>query len=127
MNVKRVFAAAILLSGCSSVARVQTSESSAGTQSYAANDPRVRVMGRHMMEGGAVSFGASGVTFFFKFRGTALDVELERVSADTANHDWFTVVVDGGEPTRFRTQLRTRRYTLASGLPRGEHTVALSK
>ena len=84
-------------------------------------------MGRHVVNDGAVAFGASGVTFFIRFRGTALDVELERVSPDTANHDWFTVVIDGGEPTRFRTELHTRRYTIARGLQRGEHTLVLSK
>ena len=126
MNVKRLLAGALLLPGCAA-SRVHSADTSHGAQVYAATDSRVRIMGRHVMDGGAVTFGASGVTFFIKFRGTALDVELERMSPDTANHDWFTVVVDGGEPTRFRTLLHSQRYTLARDLSRGEHTVALSK
>jgi hypothetical protein len=127
MNVKHIFLASLLFGGCTASPRVPAADASGSARSYAASDARVRVMGRHLADGGAVSFGASGVTFFIRFRGTSLDVELERASADSANHDWFTVIVDGGEPSRFRTQARTTRYTLARGLPRGEHTVVLSK
>jgi lysophospholipase L1-like esterase len=127
MNVKQIVVASLLVGGCSSVARAPVVDGSGAAHLYAASDPRVRVMGRYLVDGQAVSFGASGVTFFIKFRGTSLDVELERASADTANHDWFTVVVDRGEPSRFRTRSRTQRYTLARDLPRGEHVVVLSK
>lgn len=126
MNVKRSVVALLLLAGCTSSGRV-SADRVGSAQVYAASDARVRVMGRYVVDSGAVSFGASGVTFFIRFRGSSLDVDLERASADTANHDWFTVVVDGGEPSRFRTRSSTTRYTLASGLPSGVHTVALSK
>jgi lysophospholipase L1-like esterase len=126
MNVKQIVVVSVLLAGCAPSARVPGADAG-GAQVYAASDARVRVMGRHLVDGGAVSFGASGVTFYIKFRGTSLDVDLERASADTANHDWFTVVVDGGEPSRFRTRSSITRYTLARGLQPGEHTVALSK
>jgi lysophospholipase L1-like esterase len=127
MNVKQIVVALLLLAGCSASSKLPRAGEGGGAHSYAASDPRVRVMGRSINDGGTVSFGASGVTFFIRFRGTSLDVDLERASADTADHDWFTVVVDGGEPTRFRTRSRTQRYSLARDLPPGEHTVVLSK
>src|SRR4051794_12271862 len=127
MNVKQILVVSLLLGGCRQSARTPSIDAGLGAQLYAAGDPRVRVMGRHLADGGAVSFGASGVTFFIRFRGTLLDVDLERPSADTADHDWFTVVFDGGEPVRFRTRAGTRRYALARNLRRrGEHTAVLS-
>ncbi|HEV7992181.1 MAG TPA: GDSL-type esterase/lipase family protein [Gemmatimonadaceae bacterium] len=128
MKAIPLLVASLSLLGCAASARAPAVDSPGSPRNgYAASDARVRVMGRRIADGGAVAFGASGVTFFIKFRGTSLDVELERASNDTANHDWFTVVVDGGEPSRFRTQPRTRQYSLARGLPLGEHTIALSK
>jgi len=126
MNVKLLPAALLITIGCAS-ARAPEAAVVARAPVYAASDARVRVMGRHRVAGDTVVFGASGVTFFIRFRGTTLDVDLERVSPDTANHDWFTVVVDGGEPSRFRTGTLTRRYPLARGLTNGVHMVALSK
>ena len=92
-----------------------------------AADDRVRVMGRHRVESdGSVRFGASGVTFAVRFRGTRLAAELEDEGRD-GGHNWFTVVVDGGEPRRFRTTPGQRDYVLAEGLAMGEHTLWLSK
>ncbi|PAP75995.1 AGE family epimerase/isomerase [Rubrivirga marina] len=92
-----------------------------------AADPRIRVMGRHRAEaGGAVDFGAAGVTFGIRFRGTRLAARLDDAFRD-GGHNWFTVVVDGGEPVRFRTRPGQHDYTLASGLDDGEHTLWLSK
>lgn len=100
----------------------------AGTlRTFPAADERILVMGRHRVDGGAVDFGASGVTFFARFDGTRLEVDLEDEFRDGTNHNWFTVVVDGGEPSRFRTEPGRRRYTLADGLAPGPHTLALSK
>ncbi len=107
----------LLLAGCS-----------AGVQPYPADTAPVQVMGRHLVAGdGSVAFGASGVTFFLKFRGATLSVELEDAAPDSAGHNWFTVVVDDGEPYRFRTEPGRHRYTLADGLSDGEHTLVLSK
>jgi lysophospholipase L1-like esterase len=96
-------------------------------RAYPATSNRIRVMGRHADGKRGVAFGASGVTFFMKFRGTAMEVELEDERRDSTSHNWFTIVVDSSEPFRIRTEPRTRRYTLVTGLPLGEHTLALSK
>ncbi len=92
-----------------------------------ASDDRVRIMGRHLVEDdGAVAFGASGVTFAVRFEGTRLVAEIEDEFRD-GGHNWFTVVVDEGEPTRVRTRPGQRAYVLADGLAPGEHTLWLSK
>ena len=93
-----------------------------------ARDPRVQVMGRHVAEaGGAVAFGASGVTFVVRFRGDRLAARLEDEFRGGTDYNWFTVVVDGGEPVRFRTRPGQDTYVLAEGLSSGEHTAWLSK
>ena len=117
-----MFAAAWLAGGCAG-----SRAGAPAMQTYPATSERIRVMGRHLREGDAVRFGASGVTFFIRFRGTALDVALDDQVADTNGHNWFTAVVDDGAPVRFRTAPGTPRYTVASGLRDGEHRVVLSK
>jgi len=95
---------------------------------YSASDERVRIMGRHLIEeDGAVAFAASGVTFFVRFQGTRLVARIDDEFRDGTGYNWFTVVVDGGEPVRFRTRPGQRDYVLAEGLPHGEHALALSK
>ncbi|HKG91494.1 MAG TPA: SGNH/GDSL hydrolase family protein [Gemmatimonadaceae bacterium] len=126
-NTRRLLACLLLLVGCSAAARTDTRADGSGAHAYPAADERILVMGRHAGDGRTVSFGAAGVTFYMKFRGTGIDVELQDDHRDSTSHDWFTAVVDGGEPVRFRADARTRRYTLASGLSPGEHTLALSK
>ncbi|HET8654569.1 MAG TPA: GDSL-type esterase/lipase family protein [Longimicrobiaceae bacterium] len=85
-------------------------------------------MGRAVVDdSGAVSFGASGVTFYTKFRGTGMDADLRDEFRDSTGYNWFTVAVDGGEPTRFRTEPGKRWYSLADDLRPGVHTLALSK
>ena len=97
-------------------------------QTIPAADDRIRVMGRHRVaDDGAVEFGAPGVTFFIAFEGTAVEVELEVAAPEPGGYDWFTVVVDGGEPARVRADPGRHWYTLADGLMPGEHSLALSK
>jgi hypothetical protein len=120
-------AGSLALIGCVSQPRTSVSAGTSGMHAYPGVSDRIEVMGRHIDDGQAVSFAASGVTFFIKFRGSAMDVQLEEEARDSTSHNWFTVIVDGGEPNRIRTDARTRRYTLTGGLPRGVHTITLSK
>lgn len=117
----------LTLTGCSANRGVDRA-TGGPSNAYPASDERIRTLGRHLVdEDGGVRFAASGVTFFLKFRGTGLEVELEDEFRDSTSYNWFTVVVDEGEPFRFRTEPGKRRYTLADSLAPGEHTVALSK
>lgn len=119
----------LLFAGCASPALVRTPApaQATGAAIVPATDARIRVMGRHLVDGETVRFAASGVTFFARFRGTEVAARIEMTSADTTAHDWFTAVVDGGAPVRFKVERGTARYVLASGLARGIHTLELSK
>ena len=121
MNVARS-----LRAGPTSHASPPSEATPAGTR-VPASDGRVRVMGRHRTEAdGAVAFGASGVAFVVRFEGDRLVAEIEDEFRD-GEHNWFTVVVDGGAPRRFRTRPGQRDYVLAEGLAAGEHTLWLAK
>ena len=114
--------------GCAGTDRSSRSDDADALRTYPAASAPLQIMGRHLVDdAGAVAFGAGGVTFQMRFRGSRLDVDLDDPSADATNYNWFTVLVDGGEPVRFRTGPGVRRYTLAVGLPPGEHTAILSK
>ena len=96
-------------------------------RAHPGNDARIVPMGRYVLKGDTVEFGAAGVTFYLKFRGRQLDAHIGDEFRWGNSYNWFTVVVDGAEPTRFRTEPGKTWYTLASGLAPGMHTVALSK
>ena len=85
-------------------------------------------MGRHQVkETGAVTFGASGVTFYIRFKGSQLKAVMGDQLRGSSNYNWFTVKVDEREPIRFRTRQGKRTYTLADSLDPGAHRVVLSK
>src|SRR5471030_2017951 len=106
-KISLVLACALL---CATASSAQMAVAAGGSRmrAYPATSSRIRVMGRHADDKNGVAFGASGVTFFMKFRGTAMDVELENERRDSTSHNWFTVVVDSGEPFRFRTDPSVR-------------------
>ncbi|MDY6868585.1 MAG: hypothetical protein SVT56_11925, partial [Chloroflexota bacterium] len=74
-----------------------------------------------------MKFGASGVSFYFKFKGTGLEVTLQDEFRDSTSYNWFMVSVDGREPTRFRTRPGQTRYTLAHSLEDSTHHLVLMK
>lgn len=114
---------ALIATGCASGASW-----AASSETVAAADPRIQVMGRHIVEAdGAVAFAASGVAFTVRFEGTRLTARLADEVRGGTEHNWFTVVVDGGAPVRFRTRAEQDVYVLAEGLAPGAHTVVLSK
>lgn len=126
MPTSRLLLLALVAAGCTSSGR--SASGPGGAPTHAASDERVRVMGRHVVEDdGAVAFGAAGVTFFVRFDGTGLSARIDDEFRDSTGYNWFTVVVDGGRPVRFRTRPGQRDYRLAEGLAPGEHTLALSK
>jgi lysophospholipase L1-like esterase len=100
----------------------------AASLNYSADDDRIVIMGRYQTDDtGAVSFGASGVTFIIKFSGTFLDIVLEDEFRYGTSNNYFTVIVDNRPPVRFRTESGKTEYRIAGALPAGEHTVILSK
>lgn len=85
-------------------------------------------MGRHeLLSDGSVSFGASGVSFFVRFSGSKLEVDLNDEFRDGVSYNWFTVIVNGLESHRFRTTKGVSRYTLVENAGEGQHDVILIK
>lgn len=85
-------------------------------------------MGRHeIFTDGSVSFGASGVSFYVRFSGSRLEVDLMDEFRDGVSYNWFTVIVDGHESHRFRTEQGRSRYTLVEHAGEGHHDVILIK
>jgi lysophospholipase L1-like esterase len=68
-------------------------------------------------------FSWPGSTIVATFDGTGISAQL----ADNVGNNYFVVVVDGGTPMAFRTQIGTNTYPVASGLAAGKHTVSLVK
>ena len=60
---------------------------------YHANDERIHIMGRHEVDSnGSIKFGASGVSFYFRFEGTTLEIELEDEFRYGNANNIFTVI-----------------------------------
>lgn len=95
---------------------------------YPANNKDIQIMGRHLIgKNGSVKFGASGVTFYMKFRGPSLAVDLHDQFLNSTGYNWFDVIVDGGHAHEFRTRKGQTRYVLAKNLKPGVHTLILCK
>ncbi len=92
------------------------------------SDTKIQIMGRHeVLSDGSVSFGASGVSFFVRFSGSRLEVDLSDEFRDGVSYNWFTVIVNGQESHRFRTMQGVSRYTLVEDAGEGQHDVILIK
>ncbi len=95
----------------------------------APDDPRLFYMGRvDCAASRGPRFAYPGVMLRVRFEGTALDAVLADSgtgSAQTTNY--YDVRVDDGTPTLLEVRGGQGRYTLASGLGEGEHTLELFK
>lgn len=101
---------------------------SRGMQTYPANDSDIRIMGRHLVDkDGSVKFAASGVTFYFKFRGTRMDAKLDDEFRDSTSYNWFDIILDGKFIRKFHTVMGETHYILADSLQQGVHTLILCK
>ena len=56
-----------------------------------------------------------------RFEGTSIGMLIELVLGDI---DWYTVVIDGGEPTIVTVTKQQRAVRLAEGLAPGQHEVS---
>lgn len=80
-------------------------------------EPAVHWIGRYSEDGTTKRFGWSGVGFVVRFDGTGASVSMD----DAAG--WWTVVVDGEVQPPLQTSGGQQSYSLATGLPAGEHTI----
>jgi lysophospholipase L1-like esterase len=86
--------------------------------------PGVRLVGRfdtHDPAGPRFAWSASGVAA--RFRGTHLDARLR----DSGSGNYFQVVLDGRPQAALATSSQRELYTIADGLPEGDHDVLLLK
>lgn len=81
--------------------------------SISPTDSRIQIMGRHeVLKDNIVSFGASGVSFYIRFSGSRLEVELIDEFRYGSSYNWFTVIIDGIESHRFRTEPGKTKYII---------------
>jgi lysophospholipase L1-like esterase len=103
--------------------------SSSGTGGEGAGPPAqtVRFVGRFdTKDPSNPRFGWSGSEIITRFSGTSLGVRLADTSAaDSSN--FFEVVVDGKDQGKIQVNGSAELYTLAQGLPDGEHDLVLHK
>lgn len=95
----------------------------AQTQSIFFNDKRIAYEGRIAFTNDAATLHWPGVSATIRFKGSSLLAELK--DADTANY--YNIIIDNRTIQRLHTDPQKRTYTLASGLPYGEHSVQIFK
>ncbi|HWK06802.1 MAG TPA: SGNH/GDSL hydrolase family protein [Puia sp.] len=95
-----------------------------GQQTIHPHSPLLAVEGRTWFRGdSALVLSWPGTSVTIRFNGTGISTTLR--DADTANY--YNVIMDGVVTARIHTDTTRRTYILASGLPRGKHTVQLFK
>lgn len=107
-------------SAATSTSSTSTSSSSSGTGGSEPTEA-IHFLGRFdKSDPMAPSFAWPGSAIATRFSGTGLDVSLH----DDGNN-FFAVSIDGAEPTVLATSGAKDTYTLAQGLPDGEHDALL--
>ena len=102
--------------------------SSATAPSPAVSENEVEFIGRFADRGnGVYAFEWSGSTITAGFVGTGIAVELKTVRTAGNTEDYLNISVDGEAPRVLTVREGQERYVLAEGLPRGYHTVRLTK
>lgn len=75
----------------------------------------------------APRFWAAGVYVQTIFKGTFCEIEVRDEVLYGNSHNYIEVSIDGKEPLRIKTSGRTNTIMLATDLPKGEHTITISK
>lgn len=89
---------------------------------YQPNDEHISITGR-VQRGDSVTMYWSATSVKVRFKGSLLRAHLR----DEKGKNYFNVVIDGDSVRYIRIDSVKQYYTLASGLPEGEHTVELVK
>jgi lysophospholipase L1-like esterase len=85
----------------------------------AASDPHVAVMGRVVVDDGALRFGYPGVTLRVAFEGASLSMR----ASSTTGKSRLAVLVDDAPPVTVRLPQQENEVTLVEGLGDGPHHV----
>ncbi len=93
-------------------------------QTIRPHSPLLEVEGRTWFrDDSALVLSWPGTSVTVRFNGTGISTILQ--DADTANY--YNVITDGLVTAKIHTETTRKTYVLASGLPRGKHTVQLFK
>jgi len=87
------------------------------------DDPHIHYMGRTYQKDGATILSWPGTSVSINFNGTGVNVTL----GDENGQNYYNVIIDGNADRSFRTKIGKNNYTLAEGLPAGNHTLQLFK
>jgi lysophospholipase L1-like esterase len=95
-------------------------------------DAAVRLEGRFDHAASGPVFELSGSTVWVRFSGTSVKVELGEHSLETDEygqvaHNWYDLIVDGQQAGVIQAEEGVRTYTIADGLPPGDHLVGVRK
>lgn len=85
--------------------------------------PNLTYEGRITYQDTAAELTWSGVSVSMLFEGTGVSATLQGL--DTANY--YNIIVDGKVVSKLHTDTIKKTYTLATGLPKGEHEIQLFK
>ena len=94
------------------------------------SENNIEFIGRFATVGGTdhKQFEWSGSTITAGFEGTEIGITLKILrNGPYGDNDYFNVTVDNGKPYVLKITKGTDRYTLASGLKKGYHTVVVTK
>lgn len=110
---------------------VQTPAPVVATQ-VPASAPELRFEGRFEGDPAAPHFEWPGSTVWLRFEGTSVKVTLGERSLESDDygqvaHDWYDVTVDGTALAALQVDEGVKSYTLAQGLAKGEHLLALRR
>jgi len=86
-------------------------------------DPRIHYMGRIAMTDSAAQLSWAASTMSIRFDGTGVAALLK----DERGDNYYIVVVDGKPVSTLHPDGSKRLYTLASGIPPGQHSLELFK
>ncbi len=94
------------------------------------SENNIEFIGRFAPVGGTdyKQFEWSGSTITAGFEGTGISINLKILrNGPYGDNDYFNVTVDNGQPYVLKITKGTDKYTLASGLKNGYHTVVVTK
>jgi len=87
------------------------------------HDPHIKYMGRVVMQDEATELAWPGTSASINFKGTGVKVTLK----DERGGNFINVIIDGKVVSVLQPDSVQKEYTLASGLPAGNHTLELFK
>ncbi|MGY3055128.1 lysophospholipase L1-like esterase [Pedobacter sp. UYEF25] len=95
---------------------------------YKADNPLIQYVGRIDFSNKELPrFYAPGVYVTFTFRGSKCTVQLNDEVLYNKNHNYITIVIDGGKPSRIQLKEKQNDIQIAKKLSNGVHTVVVCK